>query len=43
MVTEKLKNAFAMFVAFGETYTWTGKYSEIWDLTEKNWTNSIGE
>lgn len=23
--------------------TWTGRYSEIWDLTEKNWVNSLGE
>ena len=26
-----------------DVLTWTGKYSDIWDLTEKNWTNSVGE
>ena len=26
-----------------EVLTWTGKYSDVWDLTEKNWTNSVGE
>ena len=53
MVNEKKKKmqtmiisgiaALAMSVAFGETYTWTGKYSDIWDNAEKNWTNSVGE
>ena len=28
---------------FSEVLTWTGKYSDVWDLTEKNWTNSVGE
>ena len=26
-----------------EVLTWTGKYSDVWDKTEKNWTNEKGE
>ena len=33
----------SVLTGFADTLTWTGKYSEIWDLTEKNWTNSVGE
>ena len=33
----------SVVTGFADTLTWTGKYSEIWDLTEKNWTNSVGE
>ena len=33
----------SLLIGFADTLTWTGKYSEIWDLTEKNWTNSAGQ
>lgn len=35
----------SLLIGFADTLTltWTGKYSEIWDLTEKNWTNSDGQ
>lgn len=28
---------------FSEVLTWTGKYSDVWDRTEKNWKNENGE
>lgn len=33
----------SVLTGFAETLTWTGRYSDIWDLVEKNWTNSVGE